>query len=149
MLPKQRQRIDTLLHAIFEQKWSPTGLPGELLASLGGLLGGFWEARGRLLGSLGSVLGPSWLPRAPKRRFLLNLGAKIDPRGPKMDPPGSQNGPPGDPKNKKTHNKKNHKKQPNKTKKQQKKQKKTKTKTNHSEPTRQLNTQSSKFQAER
>ena len=43
--------------------WRPLGALGELLGSLGGLLGSFWrplEPLGELLGSLGSLLAASW-----------------------------------------------------------------------------------------
>ena len=43
--------------------WRPLGALGELLGSLGGLLGFFWQplgALGELLESLGSLLATSW-----------------------------------------------------------------------------------------
>ena len=43
--------------------WRPLGALGELLGSLGGLLGSFWrplEPLGELLGYLGSLLAASW-----------------------------------------------------------------------------------------
>ena len=46
-----------------EASWWPLGALGELLGSLGGLLGSFWrplEPLGELLGSLGSLLAASW-----------------------------------------------------------------------------------------
>ena len=43
--------------------WRPLGALGELLGSLGGLLGSFWrplEPLGELLEPLGCLLGVSW-----------------------------------------------------------------------------------------